>query len=540
MELRDYQKSAVNAFFEGVRNGKLSGIICAPTGSGKTLIIAEIIRFMQENYPETKILLATHSQELVEQNSVMLLEYYPSADVGIYSSALKRKETTHKITFCGIQSVYKHAFDFGKVDLLIIDESHLVNPSEQTEYGKFISNLRLSNPNLVLLGLSATPYRLKSGLQWEGDDRLFDACYYEIEVLKLVELGYLCPIISKGGVKTINLSNVSVVAGEFNQKQLQDAANRPDLTKSAVDEIINYSADRESVIIFTSGIKHAKAVCEEINSRGHECHIVTGKTPINERNKILQEYKDGKFKFLTNVNVLTTGFDNPRIDTIALLFATKSCAKYVQVVGRGMRLYPSKKNCLLLDFGGNVLRHGCIDEIRPPVKKSKKGSGDMPARECPICHTISQIQIKICPECGYEFPVKIPFETKAYEGVVLSNGTEWTDVDQIDYSRHKKDSKPDSVRVDFYTTKRQKPISMWLPLESKGYPREMALKYVRLCGGKANNTDEALKECNLVWKEPKRIEIKKNKQTGYYEVLAFDMPDENEEQKRNKGVKFNF
>ena len=525
--LREYQQEAVDAFFNGVRNGQTSGIICAPTGSGKSAIMAAIIRTMQENFPCTKILVATHAYELIEQDAKTLKNYFPNADIGLYSAGLKQKSVNNRVIFAGIQSAFKDPFAFGKIDLLIVDESHRINQKETTQYGRFIASLKRGNPKLVIVGLSATPYRMKEGLQYEGKDRLFDGLYYDISVVDLIKQGYLCPVISKGGVKQIDLTNVHVTAGDYNQKELEIAANKPELTKTAVTEIIEYSKDRKSVIIFTSGIRHAKNVCEEIRSRGYECHTLTGKTPAVERNRILTDYKNGKFKFLTNVNVLTTGFDNPKIDAIALLVSTKSCAKYVQMVGRGMRLAPNKTDCLLLDFGSNVIRHGCIDEVVPPHKKIKSSHGDAPVRECPTCHTISHISIGICPECGFVFPKRDPHDSHAYEGAVISNDREWVDVKEINYTRHMKAGKPDSVRIDFYTNKRTKPYPFWLLLEYQGYPKEKARKYIRMCKGKAITTKEALDE-SPNWLQPKRIEIKKNKESGFYEIVSFDMPDENE------------
>lgn len=528
MKLRDYQQDAVNAVFEGVKNGQMSGVIVAPTGSGKSIILAEISRILLTTWVGTKVVVATHVYELLEQNAEKFHLLCPDIKYGIYSAGLKRKETKERIVFAGIQSAAKHAFDFGKVDMLIIDECHRINPDEQTQYGKFIRNLKINNPNIVIIGLSATPYRMKNGLLWESDDALFEGMYYDIPVIKLIDDGYLSPVISKGGLEKIDLHGVKTTAGDYNQKQLEEAASKPELTRIAVDDILACSADRKATIIFCAGVKHATEVCREINRRGQECHVITGDTPTEERNKILNDYKNGKFKYLANVNVLTTGFDNPRIDVIALLLATKSCAKYVQMVGRGMRLADGKDNCLLLDYGGNVIRHGCIDDIEPPSVKKKGEGGDAPARECPECHGIYHISIKKCPICGYVFPEKAPHEKRAYEGEVISSDVTWLDVDEVNYTRHKKDGKPDSIRIDFYVTTRQKPYPMWIAPDHPGYPHIKAMEYIHNVGGKATTTDEALKECLLGWLTPTRIAVKKNKTSGFWDIISFDIPTKND------------
>lgn len=552
MKLRDYQQDAVNAVFEGVKNGQMSGVIVAPTGSGKSIILAEISRILLTTWVGTKVVVATHVYELLEQNAEKFHLLCPDIQYGIYSAGLKRKETKERIVFAGIQSAAKHAFDFGKVDMLIIDECHRINPNEQTQYGRFIKNLKINNPNVVIVGLSATPYRMDRGLLWEGDNALFEGPYYDISIIKLIEDKYLSPVISKGGVEKIDLKGVKTTAGDYNQKQLEKAASGAELTRAAVDEILACTVDRKSVIIFCTGVDHANMVCREINRRNRElhlmnddeiaerhlitndeikvCRVITGNTPTEERKHLLDDYKNGKFKYLANVNVLTTGFDNPNIDVIVLLTATKSCAKYIQMVGRGMRLAEGKENCLLLDYGGNVIRHGCINDVCP--LKQENGGGDAPVKECPDCHTFCSSATKKCPNCGQVLSGgakrdAISHDEKAYEGDVISSDIQWLDVDEVDYIRHKKAGKPDSIRIDFYVTSRQKPYPMWITPDHGGYAHAKAMQYIHKVGGKATTTDEALKECLLGWLTPTRIAVKKNKTSGFWDIISFDIPTKN-------------
>jgi len=527
ISLREYQEEAVSAFFEGIKHGQASGVICAPTGSGKSIILAEIARRVLEGYTDMKIIVATHVYELLEQNAEKFHALCPDIPFGIYSAGLKRKDTKEPIIFAGIQSAAKRnvVFDFGKVDILIVDECHRINTSENTQYGNFIANLRRNNPKLILIGLSATPYRQKDRLLWECEDALFKGLYYEISIRKLIDLGFLSPVISIGGVQKIDLTDVHIQAGDYNLKELEVAANKPELTKSAVTEILKYSENRKSVIIFCTGIQHAIAVKDEIISRGEICHVITGETPTEERDQLINDFKARKFKYLTNVNVLTTGFDNPKIDVIALLLATKSCAKYVQMVGRGMRIADGKENCLLLDFGSNVIRHGYVDDVVPPNPASKGGDGEAPVKECQHCMHIVHASAKECPECGYKFPVKDPHGTEIYTGDVISKDSHWVTIDQVDYIRHQKIGKPDSVRINFFVNERHAPYPLWLLFDHGGFPSIRAKNYVKMVGGTAETTDEALKECVSKWAIPTRIEVKKNKESGFWEIVNFDFPE---------------
>jgi len=527
MILRDYQQDAVTAFFDGVRDGYMSGIISAPTGSGKTALMADICKTVLNQGQHTRIMVCTHRYELIAQDEAELKRYYPEAQTGIYSAGLNSRDTSERVIFAGIQSVANRGYDFGKIDLLIVDEAHKVNHQDGTSYAKLIKALRVVNPKLVILGLSASPYRLNSGLLYDGKDRLFDTLYYEIDVLRLINEGYLCPVISKGGVQKIDLNDVTLIGGEYNGKELEVAANNTVLTRSAVDEMMKYGENRRSWIVFCTGIDHAEAVCKEIASRGVSCCVVSSEVDQVDRVRILDEFKSGKIRCLVNINVLTEGFNVPEIDMVVLLMATKSPAKFCQACGRGMRIAEGKEDCLILDFGGNTARLGTIDAIIPPAsKRAGKGSGEAPVRECPKCHTYNHISTMTCPACGYQYPAPSPHLPDAYDGAVLSTQEKpkWAIVDGVNYSRHKgRDGKRDTLRVDFMTDIQYKPVSVWLCLEHTGYAKKRADLYVKSVGGLARDIDGALKEC-IRWTDPTKIKIQKDGK--FWKVLEYDIPDE--------------
>lgn len=531
LELRQYQKDAVNAFFEGVKSGALSGIIAAPTGSGKSLCIADICKTMITRWPHTRIIVATHKKELIEQDEAEFRKYYPGASTGIYSAGLNQRNTDKRLLFVGIQSVAKRAFEFGKIDLLIIDEAHLVNCEDGTSYARFIRDLNIANPNIVVLGMSATPYRLDNGLLYEGDPRLFDCLYYDISLSRLIDEGWLTPVISKGSSEKIDLSDVKTTAGEYNKKSLEIAADNEKLTKSAVDEIVKYGKNRKSWLVFASGIQHARHVCEEIVSRGISCKVITGETSNENRTRWLEDFKHQRIRCLVNVEILVAGFNAPCTDLIALLMATKSTSKYVQSVGRGMRLCAGKDDCMLLDFGENCIRHGPIDAVEPPKAKVKgEGTGEAPCKECPNCHSIVPASARFCgAPCFYEFERKDPHKSTAYDGAVLSEQEipKIYHVEEVDAQRHSKEGKPDSMRLDFYVLERKQPFSHYITLDHGGYAARKSAQYVQAAGGVATCVDDALREF-FAWKDPCKIWVKKNGK--YSNITQFEFPDDSTEQ----------
>jgi DNA repair protein RadD len=507
--LRDYQEEAIKALFHYFETDKgKAPIVVAPTGSGKSLIIAEFCKRVCTETPKVRIMIVTDVKELIAQNEKELKSLWPQADTGAYSAGLGRRDMRAQILFAGIQSVYDKVFDFGRVDIVIVDECHMIGRSSDSRYQTFFSNLHMANPDTCIWGCSATPYRLDSGMLHEGEDALFDGIAYNVEMKRLIQNKYLVPVISKGGVKKIDLRGVHLQAGEYKANELARAADDPELVKSAVAEIISFGSDRKAWLIFAAGIDHAKNVAKAIQEFGIDCAVVTGKTPRIERDKILDSFKNGKLRCVVNIGVLTKGFNNPRCDLIALLTSTKSTCKFVQMVGRGMRPYTEKENCLLLDFGGNVTEHGVIDEIDPIHRKTVFGDpkkGD-PVKECPNCRTIVNIRVLQCPACGYVFPVIAPHGDTAYGGAVMSGQVSLIDIVDFYVGRHKKPGKPDSLKLSFYDAM-DREYCMWLALDHGGYATEKSISVVQRFGGKATNVDNALKEWSY-WKKPIGISVK--------------------------------
>lgn len=443
------------------------------------------------NLWDGRVLVLAHVKELLEQTAGTLSQMAPDLDIGMYSAGLNRRDTDHRIIVAGIQSVYKRACDLGAFDLIIVDEAHTIPPDGEGRYRSFLKEALIVNPHLRLIGLTATPYRMSSGMICAPDNLLTDVCF-EVGVRELIVQGYLCPLKSKAGRQKADTSSLHLRGGEFIANEVEALMDQGALVSSACSEIIEQTASRNSVLIFAAGVSHARHIQQTLQERARqEVGLVTGDTPAGERAELLARFKrqpvqadifggtKTPFKYLVNVNVLTTGFDAPNIDCVVLLRPTNSPGLYYQMVGRSFRLHPSKQDALVLDFGGNILRHGPVDALQ--IKDRSSGNGDAPAKECPECQSVIHAAYATCPECGYEFPPpeKQHHDASASTAGILSGQIEDTDYTVYDtlYNIHIKRNAgpgdPPTLRVQYAVGLNQW-ISEWVCFEHTGYARAKA------------------------------------------------------------------
>lgn len=488
MQLRPYQTEAIDAIYHYLRTKNGNPCCVIPTAGGKTPLLASICKDAVTKW-SGRVLILSHVKELLGQAADKLSAICPDIPVGIYSAGLGERTTQGPVIIAGIQSVYQKAKELGKFDLIIIDEAHLIAPDGDGMYRHFLSDMKAINPNIRLIGLTATPFRMSSGLICGPENILNDICY-EVGIKELIAQGYLCPLISKGSARKIDYSKLHIRAGEFVSSEVDELVNTENNVHSACHEIVEKTADRHRVLIFAASVEHAENVKKTLESMtGSECGIVTGSTPSTERDLLLRRFKGEEIsanlfnesypdlKYMVNINVLTTGFDNPQIDCVVMLRPTASPGLYVQTVGRGFRLHESKKDCLVLDFAGNIMRHGPVDMIRVRDKVEGNG-GDAPVKECPECNLYIHAAYSICPGCGYEFPKqeRAEHEGQASEESVLScDETNEYDVEDVFYAVHTKagadEFAPHTMRVD-YKTGWNSFRSEWLCVEHEGWPRK--------------------------------------------------------------------
>lgn len=460
--LRDYQEAAVDSVIEYLKHNSGNPIVCAATGTGKSIMIARLVERVKKANPDSRIMIATHVAELLEQNKGKLLDLLHAADVGVYSAQLGVKDHANEIVFAGIQSIYKKS-DLGKFNLLIVDEAHTIGRKEVSMWAKLIETLTASNPKLRIVGFSATPFRMDSGSLISGDDALFTDIVYDYSLSRAIQDGYLCPITAKWTQTQYNIDGVGKLGGEFNLKQLEEKTNVDELTQAAVREMIEKGGDRKSWLIFCNGVAHSFAIRDEIRRHGISCETVTGETPDFERAQILADFKSGKLRAVTNNAVWTTGVDVPNVDLIAMLRHTMSGALLLQMAGRGTRIMADiapcisskdrrakiaasiKPNVLFMDFAGNIQRHGFLDQIKAK-EKGKAGEGVAPMKPCPDCFSICHAAARKCNDCGYEFPQNTESKVgERYDGALFGGEPEEKEVIDVEYypwNLNKKDKTP--------------------------------------------------------------------------------------------------
>lgn len=404
MILREYQSRAISMLKEWfANNSEGHPVICMPGGSGKSLVIAAIVKEAVKNWPETKILMLVHSKELIQQNADKLRKLWPGAPLGIYSASIGRRELGEPITYAGIGSVARRASQLGKIDICIIDEVHAVAVKETGMYRKLLSDLFEINPDMRIIGLSASPYRLGHGMIHQGSTAIFTDIIEPVSIEELVKEGYLVPLRSKITDHKLDSTGIHKAKGEFIQSEMEEKYNTYDHNEAIVKEIITLAKDKKHWLVFCAGISHSNDVAECFKKFGINAVSLTSQASKIEREKILYDFENGKIQAICNVGILTTGYDFPALDCIAFLRSTMSPGLYLQMAVRGMRPAENKEHCLVLDFAGVVAMHGPITFIQPPSSKSNE-SGDAPTKKCIVCNELVHISAKVCPACGAEFP----------------------------------------------------------------------------------------------------------------------------------------
>ncbi|WP_330927418.1 DEAD/DEAH box helicase [Candidatus Sororendozoicomonas aggregata] len=389
--LRPYQQQAVSSVIHHFRNSCAPAVVVLPTGAGKSLVISELARLARG-----RVLALAHVKELVAQNHAKYESYGLKAS--IFSAGLGKKNTTEQVVFGSVQSVSRNlpSFSHGQFTLLVIDECHRVSLEEKSSYHKVIGHLKTQNANLKVLGLTATPYRLDLGWIYQyhaepgkkafvrtEEPRFFEQCIFELPLSYMIQSGFLTPpklidapttFYDFSQLKTDRL-------GHFNENAMNTLLQgQGRATAAIIRTVIEQAAEKQGVMIFAATVEHAHEIASYLP--GESTGLITGSTSIHQRNSIINAFKSKKLKYLVNVSVLTTGFDAPHVDVIAILRPTASVSLYQQIVGRGLRLSPGKKDCLVLEFAGNL-----YDLFSPEVGSPKPNNDTTPVTiTCPVCN----------------------------------------------------------------------------------------------------------------------------------------------------------
>ncbi len=384
-QLRDYQQDAVKNVVQFFQKKRVPIMVVLPTGAGKSLVIAELARIAKG-----RVLVLAHVKELVEQNYEKYKSYGLSA--GIFSASLGKKESEEKAIFGSVQSIARAPDEFfHNFSLLVIDECHRVADEGATQYQEVIKKLLDRNPGLCILGLTATPYRLGLGWIYEysctGEvkterPRFFKQCVFELPLSYMIQNKFLTtPVKVDIPVTCYDFSELSEKDRMYTATEVEEILKSqkrltPFIIKNIIDITERYH--RKGVMIFCSSVKHAEEIMTYLPSA--DARLVVGETGMVERDQIVDDFKKKKFKYLVNVSVLTTGFDAPHVDVIAILRPTESNSLYQQIIGRGLRLSEDKKDCYVLDYTG--MGH----DIYAPEISDKRPRKSVPVKvPCPLC-----------------------------------------------------------------------------------------------------------------------------------------------------------
>ena len=408
--LRPYQQLAVNAAMSYTGH---AGLIVMPTGTGKSIVLAEITR--QLSAAGKRVLVATHVKELVEQDRDACLSRMPTKSVGVVAAGLSSYQFKRPVTVAMINTVKGHLARLGQIDVVIVDECHRIPNSDRGMYGTLLTAIRAKNPRAQLIGLSATPFRTSTGRLDEpygNTPAQFENVIYELPILPLVPK-YLAPLTSTGVAVAARFNqfhdSIEVVSGEYTNGSLGTYFSEHYDNSQAVTDVLSRAAGRKSILVFASSVEHANTLAGLFRAAGETAEVVLGETPSDERADRIARFKAGTLRVLINRDVLTTGFDAPGTDCLVMLRPTKSPGLYVQMLGRGMRLSPGtgKVDCLVLDYAGLQAEHGSITAMTGRKEKSASRLTIDRTKPCPSCDWDIPVSARVCPYCDYRLPVSM-------------------------------------------------------------------------------------------------------------------------------------
>lgn len=534
MNLREYQQHSIDNLYrwwERHTEPTDAPLVVLPTGAGKSVVIAELVRLLFDTWPEDhpRTVVIVPSKELAEQNAEKLRHLLPThISVGFYSASLGRKQAAADVIVATIGSIYKDAHLLGNIRCVVIDEAHLVNTSgtEAGRYRQFLSALA-RYCRFRVVGYTATPFRGDGTWLTDGDDPLFTGVAHTTTMRELLEHEppYLSPLVRPVDViqTQIDTSGIKTTAGDYNIGELSDAVDAH--LEAAAREALTLAADRRKWIAFCATVANARHFRDILNDLGLVAEVVTGDTEKRERERLIAEFRAGRIRCLITVMALATGFDVPDVDCLIWLRPTKSPVLYVQGFGRGTRIAPGKLDCLVLDFTDTVERMGPVDTIKGKAKRSRKEETQAPHRICPDCGERVPVAVLQCPSCGFEFPPPEVKEVRAASNAAImstqiQNRISVYTVDRVNYAVHSKIGKPDSMRVDYWHGLRVV-CSEWVCFEHEGFAGAKAAQWWkrRMPGTDyPNNTRQALTLAHLALK-PHSITV--NETGKFPEIVGF-------------------
>lgn len=398
--LRDYQAADVEGIRDAFRQRHRSVLYVLPTGGGKTVVLSHIAELSARK--GSSIMIVAHRRELIRQASAALRGF--GIPHGIIAPGAPETADGVQVAMVGsLASRLRRRPDAYRADVLIIDEAHHATPGSQ--WGQVAEHFH----DARLLGVTATPRRLDGRGLGVAAGGFFEHMHCGPSVSDLIQRGHLVRPVTYGPKQPIDLSSVKVVCGDFSISQLEGAVDTPTITGDAIVEYRRH-LHRQPAIAFCVSVAHAVHVAEEFQSAGYRAAMLSGDTEPASRERMIADLGAGELDVLTACDVISEGTDIPRVAGVIQLRPTKSESLYLQQVGRGLRPYPGKHACIVLDHAGNIWQHGSIVDDRDwslEGKPRRKRGDTAPAddiRQCPECYTIYPASADECPECGHRPP----------------------------------------------------------------------------------------------------------------------------------------
>ena len=540
---RYYQQEAVDAIFDYYQSEDAGhSLVCLPTATGKSLVQSMIAEKILNEFSDCRILFVTHQPTLLEQNYNELIDNLGLIDAGIYSAKFKSRDEHNRIIFATIQSIHKKALELGAFNLVIVDEAHLCSPEQETMYRRYFKELFDFAPYCKIIGLTATPYRMKQGLLTEGDKRLFDEIIYDYPLATAIKEGYVCKPVGKSSIHKPDTSGLHKRGGEFIDSEMAEIFDNAEVITAACAEMIELTQERKHILIFCVSILHAEHVTKELNSLGMECAVIHSKLSDSDKDRITEDFKKGKIRAVCNVDMWTTGFNYKEIDCIVLLRLTNSVGLLMQMCGRGFRIFPGKEDFLILDYAGNFLLHGPLDKIEIKTKGTDKDRGvhTAPMKECPQCKQPVFLSCMTCEHCGYKWPVTVNHEGEASGVSPISKYEPPAEIHlepgDTHFYVHESKSGQLCMRV-CYSISAMNSISEYICIEHGGYAETQARKWLKAALPSGYPIPDTVEECMEmvdVFKRPHTIFIDYNPK--FPKIISRIYPEDEEIEEQEQPI----
>jgi superfamily II DNA or RNA helicase len=400
-ELRDYQIAGINQLATKVANGKKRILFQLPTGAGKTVAFAGLVRRFLDKQ-QRRILILVHREELLKQTISTIFQWYDIMAIPVTAGMTYLPNGLVYVAMVETANnrLRKNPNYFQNIGLVIVDEAHLGLFRKMFEHYK----------ETLIIGFTATPI---AASKTEPLKNYFEDIVTSVDIPDLIKMGSLAPNITYH-INNVNRKDLRVTRGEFDEKQMAAVYSGTKHVQNVISAYQKLSPGKKTMV-FNCNIEHSKKVNDAFLSFGYPARHLDGETDTKERARILKWFKETPGAILNNVGVATTGFDEPSVEAIIMNRSTKSISLWLQCCGRGSRIYPGKEKFIIVDLGGNALEHGdwCEShdwrDIFLNPEKPRTG-GEAPTKACVACSAIIHLSRKICNHCGADNTPKIKYD----------------------------------------------------------------------------------------------------------------------------------